>query len=204
MTTSIADLFTHNRVWAAAMVRQRPGFFTELLAQQQPKYIWIGCSDSRVPANQITGLQPGEIFVHRNVGNLVLPTDLNCLSTIRYAVDPFQIHQLMVVDHYGCGGVETALVGIRVGLADKWLRHIKDVCDRHCLPLKPRRQSLSLHGWVYGLKVGLLHDLHITVASNHALEAAYFEAIRAVAPELPARAAIKTIAKPNSHVSSTT
>ena len=237
MTTSIADLFTHNRALAAAMVRQMPGFFTELLAQQQPKYIWIGCSDSRVPANQITGLQPGEIFVHRNVGNLVLPTDLNCLSTIRYAVDPFQIHQLMVVDHYGCGGVETALVGIRVGLADNWLRHIKDVCDRHRLLIEAapperradmlcelnvieqvknvaqttvvqdawqRGQSLSLHGWVYGLKDGLLHDLHITVASNHALEAAYFEAIRAVAPELPARAAIKTIAKPNSHVSSTT
>ena len=131
MTSSLEDLFTHNREWAAQMVRERPSFFTDLLAQQTPRYMWIGCSDSRVPANQITGLAPGEVFVHRNVGNVVVPTDLNCLSTIQYAVDQLGVNDLMVVGHYGCGGVLAALEGTRIGLADNWLRHIKDVRDRH-------------------------------------------------------------------------
>ena len=125
------DLFTHNRMWAAQMKAERPGFFTGLESQQSPKYMWIGCSDSRVPANQITGLEPGEVFVHRNVGNVVVPTDLNCLSTIQYAVDQLHINDLMVVGHYGCGGVQAALDDVRIGLADNWLRHIKDVRDRH-------------------------------------------------------------------------
>ena len=131
MTSSLEDLFTHNREWAAQMVRERPSFFTDLLAQQTPRYMWIGCSDSRVPANQITGLEPGEVFVHRNVGNVVVATDLNCLSAIQYAVDQLGVHDLMVVGHYGCGGVLAALEGTRIGLADNWLRHIKDVRDRH-------------------------------------------------------------------------
>ena len=131
MPSSIDDLFVHNRAWAAQMERERPGFFTSLLAQQKPKYMWIGCSDSRVPANQITGLEPGEVFVHRNVANVVVPTDLNCLSTVQYAVDQLHVEHLMVVGHYGCGGVLAALQDIRVGLADNWIRHVKDVRDKH-------------------------------------------------------------------------
>ena len=131
MSASLQDLFDHNREWAAAMVRDKPTFFTDLLAQQSPQYMWIGCSDSRVPANQITGLAPGEVFVHRNVANVVVPTDLNCLSTIQFAVDMLKVEHLMVVGHFGCGGVKAALNNTRVGLADNWLRHIKDVRDRH-------------------------------------------------------------------------
>ena len=131
MSASLQDLFEHNREWAAEMVREKPTFFTDLLAQQSPQYMWIGCSDSRVPANQITGLAPGEVFVHRNVANVVVPTDLNCLSTIQFAVDQLKVKHLMVVGHYGCGGVKAALTDTRVGLADNWLRHIKDVRDRH-------------------------------------------------------------------------
>jgi carbonic anhydrase len=131
MTRELEDLFAHNRSWAARMERERPGFFTGLLSQQVPRYMWIGCSDSRVPANQITGLEPGEVFVHRNVANVVVPTDLNCLSTIQYAVDMLKVEHLMVVGHYGCGGVQAALQGTRVGLADNWLRHIKDVAASH-------------------------------------------------------------------------
>ncbi|MCW5256806.1 carbonate dehydratase [Verminephrobacter aporrectodeae] len=131
MPASIEDLFVHNRAWAARMERERPGFFTSLLAQQKPGYMWIGCSDSRVPANQITGLEPGEVFVHRNVANVVVPSDLNCLSTIQYAVDQLHIEHIMVVGHYGCGGVRAALDGARIGLADNWIRHVQDVRDRH-------------------------------------------------------------------------
>ena len=143
MTSELKDLFERNRAWAADVVAARPNFFTDLLAQQSPQYMWIGCSDSRVPANQITGLDPGEVFVHRNVANVVVPTDLNCLSTIQYAVDVLKVEHLMVVGHYGCGGVQAALRDVRVGLADNWLRHIKDVRDRHAtlidaLP-EPRR-----------------------------------------------------------------
>jgi carbonic anhydrase len=136
MSASLQDLFDHNREWAAAMVREKPTFFTDLLAQQSPQYMWIGCSDSRVPANQITGLAPGEVFVHRNVANVVVPTDLNCLSTIQFAVDQLKVKHLMVVGHYGCGGVKAALNDTRVGLADNWLRHIKDVRDRHAALLQ--------------------------------------------------------------------
>ena len=213
MPSSIDDLFVHNRAWAAQMERERPGFFTSLLAQQKPKYMWIGCSDSRVPANQITGLEPGEVFVHRNVANVVVPTDLNCLSTIQYAVDQLKVEHLMVVGHYGCGGVQAALEGVRVGLADNWLRHIKDVRDRHRGVLDGvaaaykhdvlcelnvieqvmnvaqttvvqdawgRGQPLTLHGWVYGLKDGLLQDLHLTVAGNGGLDSLYLAAVAGV------------------------
>lgn len=131
MPTSISDLFNHNRAWAAEMERVRPGFFTNLKNQQNPKYMWIGCSDSRVPANQITGLDPGEVFVHRNVANVVVHSDLNSLSTIQYAVDALQVKHVIVCGHYGCGGVKAALENIRVGLADNWIRHIQDVRDRH-------------------------------------------------------------------------
>ncbi len=130
-TSSIQELFTHNREWAAQMERDRPGFFTSLIKQQTPRYMWIGCSDSRVPANQITGLEPGEVFVHRNVANIVVHSDLNALSAIQYAVEMLRVKDIMVVGHYGCGGVLAALHGTRIGLADNWIRHIQDVRDRH-------------------------------------------------------------------------
>lgn len=131
MTTSIQDLFTHNRAWAAEMERTRPGFFTGLTKQQKPKFMWIGCSDSRVPANQITGLEPGEVFVHRNVANVIVHSDLNALSTVQFAVEMLKVQHIMIVGHYGCGGVLAALEGARIGLADNWIRHIQDVRDRH-------------------------------------------------------------------------
>ena len=213
MNRELEDLFAHNREWAARMEQERPGFFTSLKSQQSPRYMWIGCSDSRVPANQITGLEPGEVFVHRNVANVVVPTDLNCLSTIQYAVDMLKVEHLMVVGHYGCGGVNAALSGTRVGLADNWLRHIKDVGSRHKPLLDAtdaehrvsllcelnvieqvvnvaqttvvqdawaRGQSLTLHGWVYGLSDGLIQDLHMTVDSPADLERVYRGAVGAV------------------------
>ena len=128
---SIQDLFSHNRAWAAEMEATRPGFFTSLVKQQTPKYMWIGCSDSRVPANQITGLEPGEVFVHRNVANIVVHSDLNALSAIQFAVERLKVEHIMVVGHYGCGGVQAALDGARIGLADNWIRHIQDVRHRH-------------------------------------------------------------------------
>ena len=131
MTTSLNDLFKHNRAWAAEMEATRPGFFTSLVKQQTPKYMWIGCSDSRVPANQITGLEPGEVFVHRNVANIVVHSDLNALSAIQFAVDMLKVEHIMVVGHYGCGGVQAAMDGARIGLADNWIRHIQDVRHRH-------------------------------------------------------------------------
>jgi len=147
MSTSLQDLFAHNRAWAAQMERERPGFFTNLKSQQQPKYMWIGCSDSRVPANQITGLEPGEVFVHRNVANLVVHSDLNALSTIQFAVERLKVAHVMVVGHYGCSGVQAALEGARIGLADNWLRHIQDVRDRHrtlldAIPERARHDAL--------------------------------------------------------------
>src|SRR3954451_25002753 len=131
MPNTLSDLFTHNRNWAAQMERDRPGFFTGLTKQQRPKYMWIGCSDSRVPANQITGLEPGEVFVHRNIANVVVHSDLNALSAIQFAVEMLKVEHIMVVGHYGCGGVMAALHGARIGLADNWIRHIQDVRDRH-------------------------------------------------------------------------
>src|SRR3954466_10270170 len=128
---TINDLFAHNRAWAAEMERSRPGFFSSLVQQQKPKFMVIGCSDSRVPANQITGLEPGEVFVHRNVANVVVHSDLNALSAIQFAVEMLKVEHIMVVGHYGCGGVMAALHGTRIGLADNWIRHIQDVRDRH-------------------------------------------------------------------------
>ena len=213
-TPNLQDLFVHNRAWAAQMERERPGFFTGLMAQQKPKYMWIGCSDSRVPANQITGLEPGEVFVHRNIANVVVPTDLNCLSTIQYAVDQLHVEHLVVVGHYGCGGVLAALNDVRVGLADNWIRHVKDVRDRHrkllasvapewrhdalcelnsieqvvniaqttvMLDAWASGQKVTLHGWCYGLKDGLINNLHMTVDSPEGLVAQYQAAVEGVA-----------------------
>jgi carbonic anhydrase len=131
MSNNLTDLFENNRSWAQRMVQERPGFFEKLARQQSPKYLWIGCSDSRVPANEIIGLDPGEVFVHRNVANVVVHSDLNALSVIQYAVDALKVEHIMVVGHYGCGGVLAAARGTRIGLADNWLRHVSDVHLRH-------------------------------------------------------------------------
>jgi carbonic anhydrase len=211
MTTSTLDeLFAHNRAWAARMEAERPGFFTALNAQQKPQYMWIGCSDSRVPANQITGLEPGEVFVHRNVANVVVHSDLNALSTLQFAIEQLKVEHVMVVGHYGCGGVLAALENIRVGLADNWLRHVQDVRDRHANLVhstpQPQRldvlcelnvieqvvnvahttvvrdawergQKLTLHGWIYGLKDGVLKDLNMTVPGADWLDGLYRVAV---------------------------
>jgi carbonic anhydrase len=131
MTDELQELFDSNRNWAAETERREPGFFTGLLQQQTPQYLWIGCADSRVPANELVGLLPGELFVHRNVANVVVPTDLNCLSVLQFAVDLLQVRHVIVVGHSNCGGVKAALDRTRVGLADNWLRHVQDVRDRH-------------------------------------------------------------------------
>jgi carbonic anhydrase len=125
------DLLHGNREWAAAVARRDPGFFRRLEQQQAPRYLWIGCSDSRVPANEITGTDPGEVFVHRNVANVVVHTDLNCLSVLQYAVAVLGVHEIVVCGHLGCGGVEAALDGRRHGLIDNWLRHVQDVAHLH-------------------------------------------------------------------------
>jgi len=197
---ALRKLFDNNRVWAEKILRDNPGFFAKLAAQQNPQYLWIGCSDSRVPANEIVGLMPGEVFVHRNIANVVVHTDLNCLSVIQFAVDVLKVEHIMVVGHYGCGGVRAALFGDRIGLADNWLHHVHDVRDKHAAALEAiglsnarvdrlceynvieqvanvcqttivrdaweRGQALAVHGWIYGLKDGLLRDLDVTVVNR--------------------------------------
>ena len=197
---SLRNLFEKNRAWVAEVTREDPGFFERLAHQQSPEYLWIGCSDSRVPANQITGLMPGEVFVHRNVANVVVHTDLNCLAVIQFAVDIIGVRHVIVCGHYGCSGVQAALEKRKVGLADNWLRHVQDVGERHGTYLGKvvddarrhdllcelnvieqvknvcqtsilqdawaRGQSLSVHGWVYGVHDGLLRDLDATVAGS--------------------------------------
>jgi carbonic anhydrase len=127
----LSHLFENNRRWADEVERKNPGFFDRLAAQQSPKLLWIGCADSRVPANEITGLAPGEVFVHRNVANVVAPSDLNALSVVQYAVEVLKVEDIVVCGHYGCGGVRAALDEARLGLIDNWLLHVKDVRWRH-------------------------------------------------------------------------
>lgn len=131
MPYRLRDLLEQNQRWAESVEAQRPGFFTSLLQQQEPQYLWIGCADSRVPANEILGLLPGDVFVHRNVANVVVHSDLNALSVMQYAIDQLHVRHIMVVGHYGCGGVMAALSGRRVGIADNWLRHVVDVRNKH-------------------------------------------------------------------------
>lgn len=131
MDRELKGLFEGNRQWAQATEQRDSGFFTRLRDQQSPQYLWIGCADSRVPANEILGLLPGEVFVHRNVANVVAHSDLNALSVMQFAVDALKVRHVMVVGHYGCGGVRAALLGQRVGLVDNWLRHVGDVRDKH-------------------------------------------------------------------------
>ena len=211
MTTDTQLLLDHNRAWAARMERERPGFFTGLMAQQKPRYMWIGCSDSRVPANEITGLDPGEVFVHRNIANVVVHSDLNALSTIQFAVEHLKVEHIMVVGHYGCAGVRAALQGTRIGLADNWLRHIRDLKLRHRkridhLPPEQqedvlceinvieqagnvalstvmqdaweRGQKVTVHGWVYGLRDGLLKDLQVSMDAPETVMEAFRTAIK--------------------------
>ncbi len=196
MSTALNHLFDSNRLWAERTEASEPGFFSRLAKQQNPRYMWIGCADSRVPANEITGLDPGEVFVHRNVANLVVHSDLNALSTLQFAVEHLRVEHIMVVGHYGCAGVRAALRGTRIGLADNWLRHVQDVRLRHRgrllhLPEAEqedilcemnvieqvgnvalstvlqdawaRGQQVAVHGWVYGLRDGLLKDLGVTM-----------------------------------------
>ena len=127
----LKQLFANNRAWAEQITKHDPDFFAKLSRQQAPDYLWIGCSDSRVPANEIVGLLPGELFVHRNVANLVVHTDLNCLSVMQFAVEVLQVKHLIVCGHYGCGGIKAALRGDRLGLSDNWLRHVQDVRQKH-------------------------------------------------------------------------
>ena len=133
--TEVAELFARNRAWSTQMRAADPAFFSGLARQQSPEFLWIGCSDSRVPANQITGLAPGEVFVHRNIANLVVHTDLNCLSVLQFAIDLLHVRHVIVCGHYGCSGVHAALNGRKVGLADNWLRHVQDVREKHAAEL---------------------------------------------------------------------
>ena len=211
---SLAHLFEANRAWVKRMTRDDPGFFDSLAHQQSPEYLWIGCSDSRVPANQITGLAPGEVFVHRNIANVVVHSDLNALSVIQFAVDHLEVKHVMVVGHYGCSGVHAALSKSKVGLADNWLRHVQDVYDKHGAYLGElagdtrrhdalcelnvieqvrnvsltstvqeawgRGQILSVHGWIYGVKDGLLRDMGVTVSAPDEIDAAMADATKRV------------------------
>ncbi len=147
------QLFENNRAWAAETSRQDPEFFTRLARQQEPGYLWIGCSDSRVPANQIVGLVPGEMFVHRNVANVVVHTDLNCLSAIQFAVDVLKVRHVIICGHYGCGGVLAALRDDKLGLVDNWLRHVQDVKSRHLGQLEALKNEAQRHATLCELNV---------------------------------------------------
>lgn len=200
----LKHIFENNRAWAEKMQQQDPQFFQKLATQQSPEYLWIGCADSRVPANEIMGLMPGEVFVHRNVANVVVHSDLNCLSVIQYAVEVLKVKHIIVCGHYGCGGVAAAMQHKEFGLIDNWLRHLKDIYQRHEMHLDSivddkerlnhfcevnvieqvrnvchttivqgawrRGQQLAVHGWIYGLTNGLLHDLNVTVTSAAELD----------------------------------
>jgi len=211
---TLPDLLSNNRRWAEGITRRDPEFFDRLARQQAPRYLWIGCSDSRVPANEIVDLLPGELFVHRNVANLVVHSDLNCLSVLQYAVDVLRVEHVIVCGHYGCSGVEAAWKRTPLGLIDNWLRHLQDIAERHAGLFSPgmvgsqaadrlaelnvleqvvnvcrttmvqdawrRGQPLGVHGWIYRLQDGLLHDLGLSVSGEHALVEAHRRALAAL------------------------
>lgn len=196
---TLKHLFEQNRDWAKTISTRDPLFFQKLSTQQAPEYLWIGCADSRVPANEIVGVLPGEMFVHRNVANLVIHTDFNCLSVIEFAVSVLQVKHIIVCGHYNCGGVRAAMRDMRLGLIDNWLRHLRDVHQRHKVELDAiadenvrvdrlcelnvieqvvnvcqttmvqaaweQGRALAIHGWIYSLTDGLLHDLNVGVAN---------------------------------------
>jgi carbonic anhydrase len=147
------ELFAKNRAWAESVVAKQPDFFESLAAQQAPEYMWIGCSDSRVPANELLGMMPGEMFVHRNVANVVVHSDLNCLSVLQFAIDVLKVKHVIVCGHYGCGGVHAALTGRRVGLTDNWLRHVQDVKNKHGRYLGEIVQPVAAHDRLVELNV---------------------------------------------------
>ncbi len=154
-------LLENNRNWANAICANDPDFFAKLSTQQNPEYLWIGCSDSRVPANQITGLAPGEIFVHRNVANIVAETDFNVLAVIQYAVDVLKVRHIIVCGHYGCGGVRAALENFRHGMIDNWLAGVRSLARRTTIieDAWERGQQISIHSWIYRLSTGLITTL---------------------------------------------
>jgi carbonic anhydrase len=194
------ELFKRNREWSSSMIARDPNFFTSLANQQSPEYLWIGCSDSRVPANELLGMAPGELFVHRNIANVVVHSDLNCLSVLQFAIDVLKVKHVIICGHYGCSGVHAAMVNNRVGLADNWLRHVQDVSQKHekylgeAMPTRERAnrlcelnvveqvvntmrttivqdawergQQLTIHGWIYDVRDGLLRDLGMSVACH--------------------------------------
>ena len=212
----LQNLFDSNRAWSESVRAQQPDFFEKLAHQQFPQYLWIGCSDSRVPANQVVGLVPGEVFVHRNVANVVVHTDLNCLSVIQYAVEVLHVKHIIVCGHYGCGGIQAALSNQKLGLIDNWLRHVQDVRHKHAFKLNTiadetqradrlcelnvieqvlnvcqttvvqdawlRGQELAVHGWIYGLRDGRLHDLKMCVTKADELATAHADAVRVCLP----------------------
>jgi len=199
----LPELLERNRNWAARVRKVNPDFFKNLSHQQKPKYMWIGCADSRVPATEIVDLAPGEIFVHRNVANVVVHSDFNCLSVLEFAVDVLKVEHVIVVGHYGCGGVKAVFDNDEIGLADNWLGHVRDIKERHQDALDriyeaekrfdrlcelnvleqsvnvckstvvrsawKRKQDLTVHGWIYGLKDGLIHDLDFCVSEPAAV-----------------------------------
>ncbi len=210
----LETLFENNRRWASHIQAEDPEFFRTLARQQNPKYLWIGCSDSRVPANEIVGLRPGEVFVHRNVANLVMHTDFNCLSVVQYAVEVLKVEHILITGHYGCGGVKAALTEGDMGLVDNWLHGVSVLAKKHRAFLEAapseadqldrlcelnaleqvrvlcenslirrawaRGQSLSIHGCIYGLRDGLLHDLDVTIAAPDEVESRCEHALRAL------------------------
>ena len=207
MKNDLSELFDSNRRWADNIRLLQPDFFSKLSRQQRPEYLWIGCADSRVPANEIVGLMPGELFVHRNIANVLVHTDLNALSVVQFAVDVLQVKHVIVCGHYGCSGIGAALRRERVGLADNWLRHIQDVCSKHdrilggiaddrlranrlcelnvieqvanltqttvMLDAWGRGQTVTVHGWIYDIHDGLLHDLMVSADDAPEFEQAY-------------------------------
>jgi carbonic anhydrase len=194
----LSGLFANNRAWAEKIEKDNPGFFDKLAKQQAPRVLWIGCSDSRVPANEIIGMLPGEVFVHRNVANQVMMVDFNCLAVLQYAIEALRVRHVVVCGHYGCGGVKASLKSYELGLLDNWLHSInvlsrayedqivaqphkalqvdalceinvieqvRNVCRTSIVKNAWRRgQDLSIHGWIYGIQDGLLHDLEVTVS----------------------------------------
>lgn len=200
----LSGLFANNRAWAERIEKDNPGFFDKLAKQQAPRVLWIGCSDSRVPANEIIGMLPGEVFVHRNVANQVMLVDFNCLAVLQYAVEALRVRHVVVCGHYGCGGVKASLKNHELGLLDNWLHginvlgrryedqivaqprkaeqvdalceinvieQVRNICKTTIVKHAWRRgQDLSIHGWIYGIQDGLLHDLHVTVSEAKTVE----------------------------------
>jgi len=210
--SDLRELLEKNKAWSQSIKFHDPGFFDALAQQQSPRYLWIGCSDSRVPSTQLVGLMPGDMFVHRNVANVVVHTDFNCLSVLQFAVDVLRVEHVIVCGHYGCGGVQAAMKNLQLGLIDNWLRHVQDVMHHHEAQLSKiadeskrldrltelnvieqvinvsrttivqnawgRGQVLSVHGWIYGVRDGLLRDLGLRIGSQKELAAAYEKAVR--------------------------